>query len=149
MRIQKQAMPFPLRKLCINTPRFVQTIPTSLSGRIEAIIRMYVSIQIKAKKLLKSNMCTLIPGYKSQLLVYKELVKNYKVLLRNKLAILLPYVREGKISLDKMQEAINDVQLSLFNPQNLVQWIDNKQTEFKELEAIYMHLKHLQLIKHS
>jgi len=67
-------------------------------------------------------------------------------LLRSKLAILLPCVREGKIPLDKMQDAINDVQLSPFNPQNLVQWIDNKQTEFKELEASYMHLKHLQLI---
>ena len=32
IKIQKRALLFPLSKLCINAPKFIETFPTSLSG---------------------------------------------------------------------------------------------------------------------
>ena len=145
IKIQKRALLFPLNKLCINAPKLVE-IPTSLTGKAEAVISMYVNIQIKVEKLLKNDTCAFIPGYKFQLLSYKEMVENYETLLRSKLAVLLPHMREGKIPVCKVEDVMNDIQSSPFNPQRLIQWIDNKQTELKELELVAMHLKHLQMI---
>ena len=146
MGIQKRALLFPLAKLCINAPKYNQTIPASLSSRVEGMITIYVNIQIQIEKLLINNMCLLIPGFKSQLHTLKDMVENYKALLKNKLATLLPYVREGKVSLTKLQDVIDNVDLSPFNPQRLVQWINSKKTELKELDSIVMHLKHLHVV---
>ena len=146
IKIQKRALIFPLSKLCITAPKFIETIPTSLSSRAEAIISMYVRIQLKVEKLLKNDLCIFIPSYKPQLLIYKKMVENYETLLRNKLAVLLPHVREGKIPFRKLEDIMNDIQTSPFNPQKLIEWIDNKQAEQKELEVVAMHLKHLRMI---
>ena len=41
---------------------------------------------------------------------------------------------------------MNDMQSSPFNPQRLIEWIDNKQAEVKELEVVATNLKHLHTI---
>ena len=44
-------------------------------------------------------------------------------------------MREGKIPFCKLEDIMNDMQSSSFNPQRLIEWIDNKQAEVKELEV--------------
>lgn len=144
--IQKRALLFPLSKLCINSPKFIKIIPTSLFSKTEKVMQAYVDIKMQVEKLLENSTCLFIPGYRLQLLTYKEMIEKYEALLKNKLAVLLPHVREGKIPLCKLEDIINDIQSSPFNPQRLVQWVDIKKIEIKELEAIAVQLKHLHMI---
>lgn len=139
-------MLFPLNKLCINSPKLVENIPTNFCHRAEAIISMYVNVQIQIEKLIKNDTCLFIPSYKSQLLTYKKIIESYKKVLENKLSVLLPNIRDGKIPLCKLEDVIKDIEISPFNPQKLFEWIGKKQLEIQNLEVITSHLKHLELI---
>ena len=98
------------------------------------MISVYTSVKIQVEKLLENSVCLFVPGYRLQLLTYKEIIEKYKALFKSKLAVLLPHVREGKIPLSKLEDIINDSQSLPFSPQRVIQWVDVKKRNLKNLK---------------
>lgn len=107
------------------SPKLTETIQTIFDSLNES--------EIRSKHVMNSEVCKHFLGIKSDLKNMIRMLADYNLLVRNRLASLLPQVREGAADVAKLVEVLDDNKNSPFCSTVLRNWIEEKETEVKVL----------------
>ena len=110
-------------------------VSPKLADKIKEFFDSLNDSEMQSKHVINNQVCKHFHGIKSDLKDMIEMLVDYSLMVRKKVATLLPQVREGAADEAKLVEILDDMKNSPFNCNILKRWIVEKEKEVKVLST--------------
>ena len=143
IHVPKKVWLYPLSKLDSKAAQLTREISVGFVHQAQAITEELLDLSMRCNDLLKSNVCSHFLGIQTQLSKFKAMLSEYKTTFSKMLKRILPSVREGQpetLLADLFQQKNN----SPFNSNSLMLWLQDKEQEFKVLNAYLKMMKDME-----
>ena len=126
---------FPHLDLCV--------IRTGLVSQVENIMQCFQDVEIKCKRLTKTNVYQYFSGIQEQLSKFITIVFKYKQNFVEQLAVLLPKIRGGQEKERELEKLCEKHLASQFSCKILSSWIEEKECEVTFITECLLKFQHV------
>ncbi|CAJ0950482.1 unnamed protein product, partial [Mesorhabditis belari] len=138
--VPKKVWLYPLAKLDNRAAKLVRDISHSHVAEVEMVVEALYEAERGVNDL--HDVChSMFGGLKRQAIEFKQLLTEFNLDLKKKLLPILPKIRGGGASEQKLVDLLEQVQKSPFAPIHLQRWIEKKENEVNMLNYVIEQLK--------
>ncbi|XP_015231242.1 PREDICTED: uncharacterized protein LOC107085444 [Cyprinodon variegatus] len=141
----EQAVPLkvwmlPLTILNPSAARMVKQISVGLVQETQRILDDLSLLEVRCNDAIRAT-ADKFPKNRQNLMRFKEMCSDHKLMLQQDLAMKLPLIRGGEFEEDELEKILRKRQSSPFSNQHLNQWMDWKEKEICFLKALMSTMK--------